>query len=116
MKNVKFTQEELVAKNATELRGILKESFGVESGISRTKKGDLVKMIIDKQGVEKEEKVNKSDLLRREIRRRARANGDLNSGLLMKFMEDEHGITMSRQFVVNVRNRYLRACPELLSA
>jgi len=62
------------------------------------------------------DKVNKSDLLRKEVRRRARAQETLNSGELIKFMEATHDIKMSRQFIVNVRNRFLTACPELLKA
>jgi hypothetical protein len=63
-----------------------------------------------------ENKINKSDLLRKEVRRRARAQETLNSGELIKFMAATHDIKMSRQFIVNVRNRFLTACPELLKA
>lgn len=126
------TVVELNAMNAGALRTMLKEEFGVESGISRTPKAELVAMVMEKQKATKkkaekvptkpkpeastEEKVNKSDILRKEIRRRARADQSLNSGPLMEYMKEKHQIEMSRQFVVNVRNRYLKACPELLNA
>lgn len=128
---MKATEKELITMTAPTLRVLLKEKFNVMSGISRTAKLDLVTMVLEKsekaEGVEKtkemfkaivsdtsENKVNKSDLLRREIKRRARAHETLNSGDLIKFMEETHTIEMSRQFIVNVRNRYLTAFPELL--
>ena len=97
------SREEFVGESGTK--------FVVENLVPGKKAAKVAKV-----EVEAEDKVNKSDLLRKEIRRRARADQSLNSGELMAYMVEKHEIEMSRQFVVNVRNRYLKACPELLNA
>ena len=120
MKNVELIvrdQIELNLLNCQELRRILKTEHDESGSISRVNKSELVSMIIVAQeNTVAAIKVNKSALLRKEVRRRAQGNETLNSGELIQFMADTHNITMSRQFVVNVRNRFLKAWPELLKA
>ena len=119
MKAIVRTQEELIGLNREDLISILKQEFKVIDPISRVSKKDLVdRVLVEQENTFKAEapKKNKSQLLRKEITRRCRANQTLNSGDLMQFMKTEHDIVMIRQFVVNVRNRHLKANPELLKA
>lgn len=106
-------EADFAALSATVLRNEVLKQLGVEGGISRTPKAELVKMAVELSARPEVKKLNKSELLRKEIKRRARAKQSQNSGELMLFMAEEHNIVMSRQFVVNVRNRFLTAFPEL---
>lgn len=113
---VKKTQEELMLMTNQDLADYLLKTLKSKATVKRqTTKKELIAKILTEQGDEVLI-TNKSDLLRKEIRKRARAGKDLNSGELMKFMKENHKISMSRQFIVNVRNRFLTACPELLKA
>lgn len=109
------TQEELNGLNRGQLIEILKDEFKVEDPLSRVGKADLVERVVC-EIANQTKKVNKSQLLRSEITKRCRENADLNSGELMKFMEEEYSVVMTRQFIINVKNRHLQANPELLKA
>lgn len=121
MKQIVKTQTELNGLNREELISLLKNQWKVSEPLSRVKKDDLVSRVLREQQNQTIEKsqinpVNKSALLRKELRKRARANQEMNSGELVSVMKEEYGVEMTQQFIVNVRGRFFAACPELLKA
>lgn len=131
MKTTQVTKEQVLAMNVTELRKVA-TAAGIKS-VAKFAKVDLQKAMI--KTLPKETKVvnkavkttsakkstaskavavvksvgekvmSKSQLLRKEIRESLKKGLSIDSGRLMKVMEEKHGVTMHRSFIITVRNK-----------